>query len=311
MFFFFFGGNGFNWMPPRLRRFINGTFFGFLVTLYLAVQFRSESLLALGLVLPLLVGLYFAVRKPQPRLQRQRTKPFEGRFDRDYDYPGQARAAVTQPFGAEAADAADRALRLAGFDPETVRVRLEDIGLIVYAGASDPVGVARLDPVPGSASHIRPFIRLISPLGHTTGQQITFELTDESGTVAYRTTEDRTIEPGLNLISPRTWLPLDKVHPVGHWILQVSLGATRLGLHPFRWAPGRAGPRDSRAATAARQFSYPADKLVLRSDGEIGAVRAATERLQSEPLSLEELLADQQRAEKPSTRNAKGSGGAG
>jgi hypothetical protein len=284
MFFFFFGGS-FNRLPPGVRRFINGVSFGALLTFYLIVQFRAPELFYLGLFLAPIIGLSFAMRTPRQPQQRRRTAPFEGRFDRDFDY--QASAKPDQARASPAAEASDRALRLAGYDPESVRVRLEDIGLLIYTGGREPTAIARLDAVRQDASHIRPFIRLRSPLGYATTQRITFELTDAQGAIFYRAAEDYAVNPGLNLVAPNTWLPLAKLNAQGHWILQVILGKTRLAVHPFRW-------QAVTAPTSQPIFTAVSGDIVLNTDGELATMRAATERLRTQPLSLDDLLADQE-----------------
>lgn len=196
-------------------------------------------------------------------------------------------------------ETADRALRMAGYDPADLPIKLSDLGLMIYADSTDPVAVAREEAVKGGrigVTHVRPFIRLGNPLPRATQQNMTFEIVDQQGVTHFQDSASYTITPGSNFITTQTWLPLDDLTPEGEWMLRVRMGDTPLAVHRFGWRELPAYdplPPEQNRARAAPPYAAKKPEVKLASDGEIQDLGSRSRRLADEPLSLEDLLSDQ------------------
>lgn len=303
--FFFFGGKN---LPPSMRRFLRGLMIGsvilFLVGLVIPWIAYAWTFLA-GVVF--LFALWYAVQNPTARRSINQMRAERGTAEREYrEYQReplaytrpQPRTDISQEQAQLAREASDRALRAAGLDPASVRLGLHDIGLMVYRGKTTPANVARTESIRDDASHIRPFMRLQSPLPKALDQPISFELTNEQGDIRFKSTESYSVRPGENLITPRTWLPLQDSHqthgtPAGNWSLTIRIGETVYAVHSFHW---RVVPPNVASAS----------QVELNSDGELAETGASARLSGNRPLSLEELLAEQDDAPPQQLRDKKG-----
>lgn len=174
---------------------------------------------------------------------------------------------------------AERALHRAGLDQRQLAVHLNDVGLLVYCGGQHPEAIARDESIRSDATHVRPFMRLNFPLQQNGGDTIRFELLDAQGQVRYSDESWYDLMPGDNFLTTKTWLPLHDEIPDGHWTLRVVVGETPFAVHLLRWHKRHLSGLRAR----------------LQSDGEIDdQVRVAAAQPLSKPLSLDELLSDQQ-----------------
>lgn len=276
---FFKGGN----IPPGLRRFFTALVIGGIVLVLLQIVFSSISLswLTTGLV------VLFAAWYAQRGADADEDKRFNQRMGHTFEplYREERSPAIERK--TQAQEAAELALRNAGHDPQTLKLHLHDIGLMVYRGPENPAAVARVEPIRMDASHIRPFIKLQSPLPKSLAQEVTFEVLDQDGTPYFRNTGEYEVRPGANLLTPKNWLPLQGAPLHGRWMMRVLLGSTPLAVHRFKW---RVPPAQS------------IRELALNSDGEL---EEATSRLSQGPMSLDELLSDQNNDLPQKSQNAR------
>jgi hypothetical protein len=287
--FFFFGGRG---LPPGLRRFLTGLMLGS-VALFMFQGAARVPLSALSAGLIVLFAAWYAQRGDRERTERtEHEKRFNQRsIGHDYKPMYREERAPLVETHSPAQEAAERALRNAGHDPEALRLRLQDIGLMVYRGSNNPASVARLEAIRADASHLRPFVKLHSPLPKALVQEVTFEIVDEDGTAHFRNAGEYEVRPGANLLTPKNWLPLENLPIDGKWLMRVLVGETPLAIHKFKWR-----------TPATAQSAQP--EISLSSDGEI---EDATSRLSRMPMSLDELLADQSSDDADEQQQARGS----
>jgi hypothetical protein len=168
----------------------------------------------------------------------------------------------------------------AGWSYENRRVRLADIGLLVYTGEKDPK-IYRTSQIPTDATYIRPFMVFDCPgnMPHEDYSSIRFNLSDSRGKLRYTSRRRYTLKPGPNFITPPTWLPLVGQQVGETWHLDVIAGQVPLGSHYFRW-----------------QTAY--QPVPMTGDGEIDEEAQQWLAQQAEePMSLDELLALQAEAD--------------
>jgi hypothetical protein len=162
-----------------------------------------------------------------------------------------------------------------------IDLELNDIGMLVYKGTIEP-SVYRLEDVPITASHIRPFV-VISPYHKDEFfSSIRFNLIDEQGKLRYTAKVKKVLSERQNFLTPTTWLPLAAQDNMGKsWWLEVNVDAQQLAMHQFRWLPVGGETR--------AQFT---------GDGEIDELLLNAELLApDDPISLDALLAGQQMTE--------------
>jgi len=179
----------------------------------------------------------------------------------------------------EAEQAAMAGMHRAGRERKYTQLQLIDIGLLVYEGTTHP-RIFRLADVPSSATHIRPYIVLYQPvMPNSSGHGgVRLDLRDHDGTLRYTSDETYTLKPGKNFITPPTWLPLHNQPTEDGWTLEVRVGDTLIGVHTINWL-------QIGGATRA-QFN---------DEGEIDPRARRWKELDfDEPLSLEDLLAEQE-----------------
>jgi hypothetical protein len=158
------------------------------------------------------------------------------------------------------------------------KLRLEDIGLLVYHGTAHPK-ICRTSDIPTDATHIRPFIVLNQPSmpqgsGHGLLQ---FVLRDESEQIRYHSQGSYTMHQGKNFITSRTWLPLAHERVGGKWLLEVGSSSTRFAVHVFDWLEVGGELR-----------------TLFNGDGEIDTQSLQSMKLRGlDQVSLDELLAVQ------------------
>ncbi|MCC7446741.1 MAG: hypothetical protein IT324_04955 [Anaerolineae bacterium] len=193
---------------------------------------------------------------------------------------------VSQAGMSEAEAAALQAMQRAGYGSRNRRIRslaLADIGLLVYEGTTHP-RISRNTDVPTSATHIRPYVVLYQPImPNSSGYGgVQLDLRDHDGTLRYTSDETYTLKPGKNFVTPPTWLPLHNQPTEDGWTLEVRVGDTLIGVHAINWL-------QIGGATRA-QFN---------DEGEIDPRARRWKELDfDEPLSLEDLLAEQAREAK-------------
>jgi len=271
MIFFF----GFGNLPPGWRRFLSGAMVAALLLLLLEL-FTEIPVFEFGLLVPAIAlgaGYWNYIRGVD------RTRPVPSELEQAIEKPKEA---------PKDAEVASRAMRQAGLKPETARVQLTDVGMLVYRGSKQVAAIARGEPVMTSATHIRPFIRLDSPLKATVSQEITYQVIDASGRAVLRDVNVHRVEPGENFLPAKSWLPVSDETVFGRWTLQVRLGQTLIGLHRFRWANAEPIVAD--------------DFIAVQSDGELDLAAIRSRLNDHEPMTLEELLADQTPPQQTRTR---------
>jgi hypothetical protein len=268
--FFFFGGRN---LPPGLRRFLIGLSLGSVALFLFQIAFLNLPLSWLSAGLVVLFAAWYAQRSLQAeddkRFNRRRAgqrQSFEPMYREEFV------PIVERPTPAQ--EAAERALRRAGHNPDTIKLKLHDIGLMVYRGAENPATVARLEAVRSDATHLRPYMKLHSPLPKELLQEVTFEVWDDAAEPRFRNAGDYEVRPGMNIITPKNWMRVPDDSVQGNWEMRILLGTTLLASHQFRW----------------RKPSTQAAPINLTSDGEL---EDAASRLADRPMSLDELLSDQ------------------
>ena len=173
---------------------------------------------------------------------------------------------------------AEQAQIRAGYNSDGPPLLVEDIGLLIYRGESQPK-INRTTDIATDVTHVRPFVVLnIRRFGATRDRipsTIRFNLVDQSGNLRF--TARSRFATDNHFVTPSTWLPLDDQNPDGKWLLQVMAGDQPLAIHEFGWL--------KMGGTVRAEFT---------GDGEI-SVNKRRERLQAAdvPVSLDELLADQ------------------
>jgi hypothetical protein len=177
---------------------------------------------------------------------------------------------------------ADEAMEQVGRVPDESSIHLNDIGLLVYDDEKNPK-IYRTSDVPTDACYVRPFIVLFQPeMPEGSGNGVLrFNLIDERRNLRYTSRAKYRLHPGQNFVTPPTWLPLANQNIDGPWSLVVTIGDTPLGIVDFGWL-------------------QVGGEVRARFDGD-GEIDQRTRRWLDlrglEPVSLDELLADQAEAE--------------
>jgi hypothetical protein len=237
-----------------------------------------------GRAIPLILGLLGFYLLMQEFSQSAAQIPPRDTVSQRADSASLRRAAEEQ-----ASHYALRAARRAGVDLDRAAVLPIDIGLAAFDETGSAAALYQSSEVfKDFGSAVQPYIRLYLP--RRAKGRIRFELVDAAGGVVFVHEGVYTLEPGANLISPPARLPLrDPAALRGRWELRVTADGVLIAVHPFRWSYERAMKPNLR----------------LASDGEISPEHhdlLAEDRF--EPLSLDDLLADQE-AEQERQRRAR------
>jgi hypothetical protein len=165
-------------------------------------------------------------------------------------------------------------------------IQLLDVGLVVDEQRPDGTALRRGRFISLDDDGIRPFAIVHVPPG-LSGRMglVRFEVRDESGQLQYVYETEKWLQAGENALLPDYRLPIRKkaktLEP-GSWTAQVSIDGGVLGIHTFNLAP-----------------SLKARRRMMSSDGEMRErVWRTEEGDESLPLSLEELLRQQSRAQR-------------
>lgn len=175
-----------------------------------------------------------------------------------------------------------RAVHAAGHNPDDLPVLPVDLGMIVFFNDEAPA-VYRTSEVPDDADYIQPFIEMRVPVDAT--GKVRFELLDAQGKTVFVHEDYHELRRGRNLISPSARLPIhDELQLDTAWQLNVYGDGVLLVCHDFMWQPMREQP-----GTHIRKH--------IGEDGEISSeLRAIMAESRLQPLSLDDLLADQEEA---------------
>jgi len=175
---------------------------------------------------------------------------------------------------------AEQAVRRAGNKTDTWLLKLEDIGVLAYHGDDSP-DVVRVNAVPTSTRHLRPFVVIDLPYQQGKGT-IRFEMVDEQGQKRYEYSNVYHLKYGHNFLTPPTWLPLPTDRDTGRWRLKVSIGEKPLAIHDF--------------TVRGEDVISSQIRNMLKEDGEIDPWLAKTISDHDQlggSMSLDELLANQ------------------
>lgn len=174
------------------------------------------------------------------------------------------------------------AVHAAGHNPDDLPVLPMDLGMIVFFNNEAPA-VYRTSDVPDDADYIQPFVELRVPVDAT--GKVRFELLDAQGKPVFVHEDYHELRRGRNLISPSARLPIhDELELDTFWRLNVYGDGVLLVRHEFMWQPMREQP-----GTHIRKH--------IGEDGEISSeLRAIMAESRLQPLSLDDLLADQEEA---------------
>ncbi len=221
-----------------------------------------ELILALGLFIAILLGIFVAIRQSTGT----------GKMA---DWSETARRLFTTPLDGKT-DQAIQAARQAAMAEGIERFVLHDVGMLVYEGKTEP-NVYRLTDIPTTATHLRPFIVISPRIQDDMPNKLRFNLIDRSGVLRYTAKVKKVLKAGENFVTPPTWLPLAgrEVNSAA-WSLEVAVDGLELAVHEFGWLPVGG---ESRA-----QFT---------GDGEINELEFDPSDLAEDPLPLDVLLEQQ------------------
>ncbi len=175
---------------------------------------------------------------------------------------------------------AQEAARRAGIDLTDARVYPLDIGVMAFHEGDAPV-VHRTAALAPEIDSVQPYLELYVPM--RVEGTIRFEMRDSDGVVRFAHTVQRTLSRGANLITPPARLPIDAGMSLdGRWELRISANGIPIASHFLEWS--------ARATSLIGQH--------LGADGEISPeLTDLIAESQFAPLSLDELLSDQDSAE--------------
>jgi hypothetical protein len=255
-----------------------GPIIGFLVAAYIVSQFLSWSNILIWLFFGAII--MFTIRQ----LSQSGNGSQSGQFGQERIFTNNSPAhRLKNDELNRIKSVADKALQQAGRIPGESPLELDDIGLLVYENSTQPQ-IFRTADVTSTSSHIRPFIVLDQPdIPNLSGHGIIrFNLVDGQGKLRYTNRSRYNLKPGPNFITPPTWLPTqqhDALDLSSDWTMQVVIGeSTVFAVHKFGWL--KVGGQE---------------RARFNGDGEIDEVARFYEyqRPEPEPMSLDELLADQ------------------
>jgi hypothetical protein len=160
---------------------------------------------------------------------------------------------------------------------------LSDIGLVVNEKRRDGRWDRRLaESVTMDDGAIQPYIILQVPAESADRlAKVEFELYDQAGRLQFSHTFEHYLRDGRNLILCERHLPLrgnEALGRAGTWDLRVSVDGGLVGIHGFSMGRGTGEPREA----LREESASAADSRTLHAD--------------DEPMSLEDLLLEQERA---------------
>jgi hypothetical protein len=170
-----------------------------------------------------------------------------------------------------------QAARRAGLDPADAPVLPVDIGVMAFTSDQEPV-IYRTVPVMDNVDYIQPFVQL--RLQQRAVGRIRFEIVDSDGQVLFIHEDRHQLQPGLNLITPSSRLPIHDAHAMqAEWQLRVSADGVPIAAYSFGW--------EESASKVIRRH--------LSEDGEISnEIRTMMAENRLEEMSLDELLSSTQ-----------------
>jgi hypothetical protein len=169
-----------------------------------------------------------------------------------------------------------KAVRSAQQNPDTLSVLPTDIGLITFIHDVAP-GVYRTQDVPDDLDYVQPFVELRVPVDAR--GKVRFEIIDATGKPVFIHEDYHDLRRGRNLVSPGARLPVHDELEIGSaWQIRVYADGILLATHLFYWYTPMEGIRQH-----------------IGEDGEISSeLRAIVAESRLQPLSLDDLLAEQE-----------------
>jgi hypothetical protein len=262
------------------RRHSNAWVIGAIILALWIVAQATPELIAIGIFMAFVAAMMLLVKRLLLDTEANATEKRDA-VNRLMDFVQRLSSPQTA-FASNAQAVADEAMERAGRVLDEDSIHLNDIGLLVYDDEKNPK-IYRTSDVPTDACYVRPFIFLFQPeMPEGSGSGVVrFSLIDRGRNLRYTSRKKYRLHPGQNLVTPPTWLPLAGQKIDGSWSLVVTIGDTPLGIIDFDWLQVGGEVR--------AQFD---------GDGEIDQrTRRWLDLRGQEPVSLDELLADQAEAE--------------
>jgi hypothetical protein len=168
----------------------------------------------------------------------------------------------------------------------SVEATLLDIGLMVNEQTRDGRWDRRLsDSIALDDQALQPFVKVhLAPGTAERLAVIDYEIYDQAGQIQFSHQQKHWVRDGENLIACEQQLPLrgnTALGRAGTWDLRVKVDGTLAGVHGFGVTPAQA---TSRPAATAADYHERRDRMAITSPDEA-----------DEPISLEQLLANQKR----------------